>query len=165
MPHSVELIHTVAVGLGLALLLGFLATRLRLPALVGYLLAGVAIGPYTPGFVADGGMASQLAEMGVMLLLFGVGLHFSLGDLLAVRMIALPGAIVQMAVATLLGMGLASWAGWGLRGALYPGLPFFADQWGLMILIAFLVMKLGKKVVGHKPRFPYLNEQQQIVDP
>ncbi len=122
MPHSVELIHTVAVGLGLALLLGFLATRLRLPALVGYLLAGVAIGPYTPGFVADGGMASQLAEIGVMLLMFGVGLHFSLGDLLAVRKIALPGAIVQMAVATLLGMGLASWWGWGLGGALVFGL-------------------------------------------
>ncbi|WCM91724.1 Kef family K(+) transporter [Acidovorax sp. NCPPB 2350] len=122
MPHSVSLIHTIAVGLGLALVLGFLATRLRLPALVGYLLAGVAIGPYTPGFVADGAMASQLAEIGVMLLMFGVGLHFSLGDLLAVRKIALPGAIVQMAVATLLGMGLASWWGWGLGGALVFGL-------------------------------------------
>ncbi|BFO55032.1 MULTISPECIES: YbaL family putative K(+) efflux transporter [Comamonadaceae] len=122
MPHSVALIHTIAVGLGLALLLGFLATRVRLPALVGYLLAGVAIGPYTPGFVADGAMASQLAEIGVMLLMFGVGLHFSLGDLLAVRKIALPGAIVQMAVATLLGMGLATWWGWGLGGALVFGL-------------------------------------------
>ncbi|WP_026431993.1 YbaL family putative K(+) efflux transporter [Paracidovorax oryzae] len=122
MPHSVALIHTIAVGLGLALLLGFLATRVRLPALVGYLLAGVAIGPYTPGFVADGAMASQLAEIGVMLLMFGVGLHFSLGDLLAVRKIALPGAIVQMAVATLLGVGLATWWGWGLGGALVFGL-------------------------------------------
>ncbi len=122
MPHSVALIHTIAVGLGLALLLGFLATRVRLPALVGYLLAGVAIGPYTPGFVADGAMASQLAEIGVMLLMFGVGLHFSLGDLLSVRKIALPGAIVQMAVATLLGVGLATWWGWGLGGALVFGL-------------------------------------------
>ncbi|MDA8456411.1 Kef family K(+) transporter [Acidovorax sp. GBBC 3334] len=122
MPHSVSLIHTIAVGLGLALVLGFLATRVRLPALVGYLLAGVAIGPYTPGFVADGAMASQLAEIGVMLLMFGVGLHFSLGDLLAVRKIALPGAIVQMAVATMLGMGLATWWGWGLGGALVFGL-------------------------------------------
>lgn len=122
MPHSVALIHTIAVGLGLALLLGFLATRVRLPALVGYLLAGVAIGPYTPGFVADGAMASQAAEIGVMLLMFGVGLHFSLGDLLAVRKIALPGAIVQMAVATLLGVGLATWWGWGLGGALVFGL-------------------------------------------
>ncbi len=122
MPHSVALIHTIAVGLGLALLLGFLATRVRLPALVGYLLAGVAIGPYTPGFVADGAMASQLAEIGVMLLMFGVGLHFSLGDLLAVRKIALPGAIVQMAVATLLGVGLATWWGWDLGGALVFGL-------------------------------------------
>ena len=85
MPHSVNLIHTIAAALGLALALGFVAARLRLPALVGYLLAGVVIGPYTPGFVADAAMASQLAEIGVMLLMFGVGLHFSLGDLLAVR--------------------------------------------------------------------------------
>ena len=85
MQHSVTLIHTIAAALGLALVLGFLAARLRLPALVGYLLAGVAIGPFTPGFVADAALASQLAEIGVMLLMFGVGLHFSWGDLLAVR--------------------------------------------------------------------------------
>jgi len=89
---------------------------------VGYLLAGVVIGPFTPGFVADKEMASQLAEIGVMLLMFGVGLHFSLGDLLAVRRIALPGAVVQMVVATLMGMGLATWWGWGLGGALVFGL-------------------------------------------
>ncbi|MDD2547160.1 MAG: cation:proton antiporter, partial [Burkholderiaceae bacterium] len=94
MPHSLNLINTIAAALGLALVLGFLATRVRLPALVGYLLAGVVIGPYTPGFVADAAMASQLAEIGVMLLMFGVGLHFSLGDLLAVRKIAVPGAVV-----------------------------------------------------------------------
>ena len=122
MPHSVSLIHTIAAALGLALALGFLATRLRLPALVGYLLAGVAIGPFTPGFVADAAMASQLAEIGVMLLMFGVGLHFSLGDLLAVRKIAVPGAVVQMMVATALGMALATWWGWGLGGALVFGL-------------------------------------------
>ena len=113
MPHSVSLITTIAAGLGLALVLGFVAARLRLPALVGYLLAGVIIGPFTPGFVADAEIAAQLAEIGVMLLMFGVGLHFSLDDLLAVRKIALPGAIVQMAVATLLGGALAHRGGAG----------------------------------------------------
>jgi len=109
MPHSVSLINTIAAGLGLALILGFLAAKVRLPALVGYLVAGVIIGPFTPGFVADVGIAAQLAEIGVMLLMFGVGLHFSLDDLLSVRKIALPGAVVQMAVATLMGVGMAMW--------------------------------------------------------
>ncbi|MES2190706.1 MAG: YbaL family putative K(+) efflux transporter [Pseudomonadota bacterium] len=122
MPHSVSLISTIAAGLGLALIFGFIAARLRLPALVGYLLAGVIIGPFTPGFVADAEIASQLAEIGVMLLMFGVGLHFSLDDLLAVRKIAVPGAIVQMTVATALGIGLAHWWGWNLGGALVFGL-------------------------------------------
>ena len=122
MPHSLTLIHTIAAALGLALALGFLASRLRLPALVGYLLAGVVIGPFTPGFVADAAMASQLAEIGVMLLMFGVGLHFSFGDLLAVRKIAVPGAVVQMIVATALGVGLATWWGWSLGGAVVFGL-------------------------------------------
>ncbi|SEA51809.1 YbaL family putative K(+) efflux transporter [Variovorax sp. YR216] len=122
MPHSVSLINTLAAGLGLALLLGFLAVRLRLPALVGYLLAGVIIGPFTPGFVADAGIAAQLAEIGVMLLMFGVGLHFSLDDLLAVRKIAVPGALVQIAVATVLGGALATWWDWNLGAALVFGL-------------------------------------------
>jgi len=122
MPHSVSLISTIAAGLGLALIFGFLAARAKLPALVGYLLAGVLIGPFTPGFVADAGIASQLAEIGVMLLMFGVGLHFSLDDLLAVRKIAVPGAVVQMTVATALGMGLAHWWDWNLGGALVFGL-------------------------------------------
>src|SRR6188508_1988163 len=111
MDHDLPLITTIAAGLGLALILGFVAARFKLPALVGYLLAGVIIGPFTPGFVADAEIASQLAEIGVMLLMFGVGLHFSLDDLLAVRKIAVPGAVVQMTVATALGMGLAHW--WG----------------------------------------------------
>jgi Kef-type K+ transport system membrane component KefB len=102
MPHGVSLINTIAAGLGFALVFGFLAAKLRLPALVGYLLAGVIIGPFTPGFVADAGIAAQLAEIGVMLLMFGVGLHFSLDDLLAVRKIALPGALAQIAVATVI---------------------------------------------------------------
>ena len=122
MPHSVSLISTIAAGMGLALIFGFIAARLKLPSLVGYLLAGVVIGPFTPGFVADAAIASQLAEIGVMLLMFGVGLHFSLDDLLAVRKIAVPGAVVQMTVATALGMGLAHWWGWNLGGALVFGL-------------------------------------------
>ncbi len=122
MPHSVNLISTIAAAFGVALLFGFVAARLRMPALVGYLLAGIAIGPYTPGFVADVALAGQLAEIGVMLLMFGVGLHFSLDDLLAVRRIALPGAVVQMAVATALGIGVAHLWGWDLAAGLVFGL-------------------------------------------
>ena len=122
MSHGASLINTIAAGLGLALILGFLAVRARLPALVGYLLAGVIIGPFTPGFVADAHIAAQLAEIGVMLLMFGVGLHFSLDDLLAVRKIAVPGALVQIAVATALGGALAHWWGWNLGAALVFGL-------------------------------------------
>jgi CPA2 family monovalent cation:H+ antiporter-2 len=122
MPHDVSLITTLAAGFGLALVLGFVAERLRVPALVGYLLAGIAIGPSTPGFVADTAIAAQLAEIGVMLLMFGVGLHFSLGDLMSVRRIAVPGAVVQMGIATVLGTALASWWGWGTGAALVFGL-------------------------------------------
>jgi CPA2 family monovalent cation:H+ antiporter-2 len=122
MPHSVTLISTIAAGLGLALIFGFLAARVKLPALVGYLIAGVVIGPATPGFVADIELSAQLAEIGVMLLMFGVGLHFSLDDLLAVRRIALPGAIVQITVATLLGIAITSLWGWSLAGGMVFGL-------------------------------------------
>ncbi|NMG33391.1 Kef family K(+) transporter [Azoarcus sp. TTM-91] len=122
MEHNISLITTLAAGFGLALILGFVAERLKLPALVGYLMAGICIGPATPGFVADVGIASQLSEIGVMLLMFGVGLHFSLDDLLAVRRIALPGAVVQMAVATVLGMGMAWWWDWSLGAGLVFGL-------------------------------------------
>jgi len=122
MPHSLNLITTIATGLGLALILGLVASRLRIPPLVGYLLAGVVISPGTPGFVADIELASQLAEIGVMLLMFGVGLHLSLDDLLAVRRIAVPGAVVQIAVATALGMAVAMWWGWSLGAALVFGL-------------------------------------------
>ncbi len=122
MPHSVDLITTIAAALGLALIFGFIAVRLKLPALVGYLVAGIAIGPFTPGFVADTALAGQLAEIGVMLLMFGVGLHFSLDDLLSVKKIALPGAVVQIAVATAMGMGLAHWWGWNLMAGLVFGL-------------------------------------------
>ncbi|HVH40325.1 MAG TPA: YbaL family putative K(+) efflux transporter [Gemmatimonadaceae bacterium] len=122
MPHSVSLISTLAVGLGLALILGFVAVRLKMPALLGYLVAGMLIGPATPGFVADVALTSQLAEIGVMLLMFGVGLHFSIDDLLSVKKIAVPGAVVQIAVATTLGWALASFWGWNPVSALVFGL-------------------------------------------
>lgn len=114
MPHSVTLITTIAVSLGLALLMGLIANRLKLPVLVGYLAAGVILGSNTPGFVADMELSAQLAEIGVILLMFGVGLHFSLNDLLAVRRIALPGAIVQIVVATAFGAMVAVSWGWNL---------------------------------------------------
>ncbi|HEX7045835.1 MAG TPA: YbaL family putative K(+) efflux transporter [Burkholderiales bacterium] len=122
MEHNISLITTLAAGFGLALIFGFVAERLKVPALVGYLLAGIVIGPYTPGFIADANIAAQLSEIGVMLLMFGVGLHFSLGDLLAVRRIALPGAVVQMAVATVLGMALAMTWGWSFGAGVVFGL-------------------------------------------
>jgi CPA2 family monovalent cation:H+ antiporter-2 len=122
MPHNISLITTIAAALGFGLLFGMLAVRLRLPALVGYLAAGVLIGPATPGFVADVALASQLAEIGVMLLMFGVGLHFSLDDLLEVKGIALPGAILQITVATLMGIGVSHLWGWGLGAGLVFGL-------------------------------------------
>lgn len=122
MEHGTPLITTIALALGMALVLGVLAARLKLPALVGYLLAGIVIGPYTPGFVADVNIAMQLAEIGVMLLMFGVGLHFSLDDLLRVRKIAIPGAILQIAVATGLGMLVAHLWDWTFGAALVFGL-------------------------------------------
>src|SRR5574338_759370 len=120
MDHNISLITTLAVGFGVALILGFLAERIRVPALVGYLVAGIVIGPATPGFVADVHLASQLSEIGVMLLLFGVGLHFSIEDLLAVKRIAVPGAVVQMGLATLLGIAVA----WGWDWSWGSGLIF-----------------------------------------
>ncbi|WP_298967428.1 YbaL family putative K(+) efflux transporter [uncultured Methylobacterium sp.] len=122
MPHASELIAIIALGLVFAFIGGMLAQRLRLPPLVGYLVAGIAVGPYTPGFVGNGELASQLAEVGVILLMFGVGLHFSIGDLMAVRSIALPGAVVQIVVATLMGVGLSFAWGWGLGAGLVFGL-------------------------------------------
>jgi monovalent cation:H+ antiporter-2, CPA2 family len=122
MPHDISLITTIAAGLGLALIMGFLATRVGIPPLVGYLVAGIIAGPATPGFVADVELTSQLAEIGVMLMMFGVGLHLSLEDLLSVRRIAVPGAVVQIAVATVLGAATAMWWGWSLGAGLVFGL-------------------------------------------
>ncbi|NEX61669.1 YbaL family putative K(+) efflux transporter [Noviherbaspirillum galbum] len=122
MHHDIPLITTIAAALGFGLLFGMLAVRLKLPALVGYLAAGIAIGPATPGFVANVELASQLAEIGVMLLMFGVGLHFSVKDLLEVKRIALPGAVLQIVAATGLGVLLAMFWGWSIGAGLVFGL-------------------------------------------
>src|ERR1700741_2979133 len=122
MPEPTPLISTIVVGLVLAFVLGALANRLRISPIVGYLLAGVLMGPFTPGYVADQNAANQLAEIGVILLMFGVGLHFSLKDLLSVRAVAVPGAILQIAGATALGLGVALLMGWGIGSGLLFGL-------------------------------------------
>jgi len=133
MHHDTDLINIVAVGLALAFVLGALAHKLRLSPLVGYLLAGIFVGPFTPGFVADQALANQLSELGVMLLMFGVGLHFSLDDLLEVKAIAIPGALAQIAVATLLGWGLAWGMGWS---------PINGFVFGLALSVASTVVLL-----------------------
>ncbi|HQW53412.1 MAG TPA: cation:proton antiporter, partial [Acinetobacter sp.] len=122
MPHDVDLIILLAVGFGMALIFGYIAARLRLPPLIGYLVAGIIISPNTPGVVGDMQLANQLAELGVMFLMFGVGMHFSLKDLIQVRRIALPGAILQIAVATLLGIAVSMYWGWSLGSAIVFGL-------------------------------------------
>lgn len=122
MLHHAPLLSTIAVGLVAAFILGFLATKVRLSPIVGYLLAGILVGPYTPGFVADVELGKELSEIGVVLLMFGVGLHFSFQELFAVRKVALPGAIAQMSLATALGTGLGLWLGWDLGAALLFGL-------------------------------------------
>ena len=133
MHHDADLINIVAVGLALAFVFGALANRLKLSPLVGYLIAGVAVGPFTPGFVADQALANQLSELGVMLLMFGVGLHFSLDDLLEVKAIAIPGALAQIAVATLMGWGLAWAMGWS---------PINGFVFGLALSVASTVVLL-----------------------
>src|SRR3954468_14465151 len=121
MHQETALIATIAAGLGLAFVFGFLATRLRLPALVGYLIAGIVVGPFSPGYVADTGLASQLAEVGVILLMFGVGMHFSIRDLLAVRKIVVPGALARIVVITALSAFVARWWGWSWGGGIVLG--------------------------------------------
>ena len=121
MPHVPPLVSTLAIGLVLAFALGVLVHRFKLPPLVGYLLAGILIGPFTPGYVADQNIADQLAEVGVILLMFGVGLHFSLDDLLSVRATAIPGALAQGLIATPLGILVGLWLGWTLGAGLVFG--------------------------------------------
>ena len=122
MHHDTPLITTIVAGLVLAFIFGMIANRFKLPPLVGYLFAGILVGPHTPGFVADQALGAELAELGVILLMFGVGLHFSLKDLMSVRALAIPGALAQIALATLLGLGLATLLGWDLGAGLLFGL-------------------------------------------
>ncbi|MBB3019419.1 CPA2 family monovalent cation:H+ antiporter-2 [Microvirga lupini] len=148
MPHHMPLISTIVIGLVMAFALGALAHRFRISPLVGYLLAGVLAGPFTPGYVADQGLANQLAEIGVILLMFGVGLHFSLKDLLSVRAIAIPGAVVQIASATLLGMGLAWMMGWSMGGGLVFGLALSVAS-TVVLLRALQERRLVETERGH----------------
>ncbi len=148
MPHHTPLISTIVVGLVLAFIFGALAQRIRISPLVGYLLAGVLVGPFTPGYVADQGLANQLAEIGVILLMFGVGLHFSLKDLLSVRAIAIPGAVVQIASATLLGMGLAWLMGWSIGGGIVFGLALSVAS-TVVLLRALQERRLVETERGH----------------
>jgi len=122
MDHEPVLISTIAIGLVAAFVGGLIAQRLRLPTIVGYIAAGVALGPFTPGIIADTQIASELAEIGVILLMFGVGIEFSIKDLLAVRRIAIPGAVGQFVIATILGVGLGVALGWGIGAGLILGL-------------------------------------------
>src|SRR5262245_4348820 len=122
MEHQATLLFTLATAFVMAFVLGFVASRVGVPPLVGYLLAGIAIGPFTPGFHADSAIASQLAEIGVILLMFGVGLHFSTADLMAVKWIAVPGAVVQIGVATVMGAITARFWGWPIGAGLVLGL-------------------------------------------
>ncbi|MFA7351282.1 MAG: YbaL family putative K(+) efflux transporter [Methylotenera sp.] len=152
MDHSTTLITTLVAGFGIALIFGFIAERCKLPALVGYLLAGILIGPATPGFVADISIASQLSEIGVMLLMFGVGLHFSIRDLLAVKRIAIPGAILQMTIATLMGIWLSSMWGWSIGEGLIFGLALSCASTVVLLKAlesrGFLDSMNGKIAVG-----------------
>lgn len=122
MPHASPLISTIVVSLVLAFILGSLAFKLKMSPLVGYLIAGVIVGPYTPGFIANQSLAQELAEIGIILLMFGVGLHFSPRALLTVRRIAIPGAFAQIIIATLLGMGLCALLGWPIVAGFMFGL-------------------------------------------
>lgn len=148
MPHHTPLISTIVIGLVLAFALGALAHRLRISPLVGYLLAGVFVGPFTPGYVADQQLANQLAEIGVILLMFGVGLHFSLKDLMSVRAIAVPGAIVQIASATALGMGLAWLLGWTIAAGVVFGLALSVAS-TVVLLRALQERRLVETERGH----------------
>jgi K+:H+ antiporter len=152
MLHVPPLVSTLAIGLVLAFSLGVLAHRLKLPPLVGYLLAGIALGPFTPGFVADQSIANQLAEVGVILLMFGVGLHFSLEELLSVRGIAIPGAVAQGLVATPLGVALGWWLGWGTGAGVLFGLALSVASTVVLLRVLqerrLLETERGKITVG-----------------
>jgi len=148
LPHETPLITTLVAGFGLAFLFGLLAQRLKLPLIAGYLVAGVVIGPFTPGYVADLGLASELAELGVILLMFGVGLHFAPRDLMAVKALAVPGALGQIAVATLSGM-VVGWAmGWTLGAGLIFGIALSVAS-TVVLLRALQDRELVQTEKGH----------------
>ncbi len=146
--HEVPLISTLVAGLGVAFILGTLAQRLHISPLVGYLLAGVVVGPATPGIMADPALAAEIAELGVILLMFGVGLHFSLADLLSVRAIAIPGAVVQIAIATILGLGLALLLGWSVPAGLVFGLALSVAS-TVVLLRALQERRMVETQQGH----------------
>jgi CPA2 family monovalent cation:H+ antiporter-2 len=143
--HEPILITTIAIGLALAFVFGLVAKRLRMPPIVGYLLAGIAIGPFTPGFVADADIALELAEIGVILLMFGVGLHFSLRDLAAVRSIAIPGAVGQITVATVLGALVGLVLGWSVGEAIVLGLAISVAS---TVVLVRALMERGELLSG-----------------
>lgn len=146
MHHDTPLLTTLVLGLGLAYLFGMLTQRCRMPPLIGYLCAGIIVGPYTPGPVADPALATELAEIGVILLMFGVGLHFSIKDLMSVKRIAVPGAILQIACATLLGMALAWFMGWPWGQGLVFGLALSVAS------TVVLLKALQKYELEHTPQ-------------
>ena len=143
--HDTVLIGTIAAGIGVAFILGLLAARFGLPPLVGYLVAGIVVGPFTPGYVADSGIAGQLAEFGVILLMFGVGLHFSFGDLVAVRRIVVPGALLQTTITTTVGAMFARL--WG-------------SSWGNAVVLGLCLGKFGEQRAG-----PHEGEGREVVRP
>ena len=151
MPHDTPLIATIVAGIGLAFLFGAAANRLKMPPLVGYLVAGILVGPHTPGFVADQSLAPELAEMGVILLMFGVGLHCSLKDLLSVRAIAIPGAVVQIACATVLGSGLGWLLGWSIGAGLVFGVALSTAS---TVVLLRAMQEAGASVLGVDWRIP-----------
>ncbi|WP_031342117.1 YbaL family putative K(+) efflux transporter [Novosphingobium lindaniclasticum] len=148
MPHGTPLVATVVAGLVAAFAMGALAHRLKISPVAGYLFAGVLVGPFTPGVVADSALANELAELGVILLMFGVGLHFSVRDLLSVRKIALPGAVLQIALATALGAGLSAWLGWSLAAGLVFGLALSVAS----TVVLLRALQLGKLLETERGR-------------
>src|SRR5215469_8286702 len=152
MPHVPPLVSTLAIGLVLAFSFGVLAHRFKLPPLVGYLLAGIVLGPFTPGYVADQNIANQLAEVGVILLMFGVGLHFSLEDLLSVRGIAVPGALAQIVFATGLGMALTWSLGWKPGAGLVFGLALSVANTVVLLRALQGAASRGNRTGAHRGR-------------
>lgn len=146
--HELPLISTIAIGLSLAFVCGFVASKLRISPVIGYLLAGIIVGPYTPGYVASPEIAHELSEIGIVLLMFGVGLHFSLADLMKVKHIALTGALARILVTTLAGMGLASLWGWSLNGTIIYGLSLSVAS-TVVLLRSLEQHKIQHSIEGH----------------